>query len=112
MIDNNRLEQMLSNNKPEFILCAANHYDDGNDHMFQPFNIDKGFVIGGWRHPCVGYAYMGANPNAVRWDNCTQGFLTSKNRFLTRSEALNLVKENGQLTSPLIGGELTSEDLW
>ena len=41
-----------------------------------------------------------------------QGFLTTKNRFLTREEAYALVKETGQLKQPLIGGMLTSEDLW
>lgn len=41
-----------------------------------------------------------------------QGFLTTKNRFLNRAEALELVQHTGQLNKPLIGGVLTSEDLW
>jgi hypothetical protein len=56
--------------------------------------------------------YIALNPNAKRWDNCVQGFLTTKNRFLTRAEALELVTSTGQLTKPIIFGELTSEDLW
>jgi len=112
MKDTIRLNQHLANGNVEHVMCAANYYNDETDHEYQPYNIDKGFVIGGWRHPCIGQAYMSANKEAKRWDNCTQGFLTDKNRFLDRSEALELVKENGQLTKPIIGGELTSEDLW
>lgn len=119
MIDTKRLEAHLNNAKTEYVMCAANYYNDNEDHMYQPYNIDKGFVICGWRHPNAGYSYLGAANMRVpyvfpieRWDDCIQGFLTSKNRFLTRAEALELVKSNGQLTKPLLGGELSSEDLW
>lgn len=112
MIDQVRLENHLNNGKVELVLCAANYYNDGKDHMYQPYNIDKGFVIGGWRHPCIISTYYAANKDADSRDECIQGFLTSKNRFLTRNEALELVKSNGQLTKPILGGVLTSEDLW
>lgn len=107
-----RLDAHLNNGMVEYVMCSANYYDDNLDHSFQPYNIDKGFVICGWRHSCCGMAYMAANKEAKTWDHCIQGFLTNKNRFLTRAEALDLVKVNGQLTKPLIGGMLTSEDLW
>jgi len=112
MIDTIRLEAHLNNGKVEYIMCAANYYDDNQDHMFQPYNIDKGFVVCGWRHPCCGKTYMALNQNAKRWDDCEQGFLTTKNRFLTREEGLELVKQTGQLKGDIIGGVLTSEDLW
>lgn len=112
MIDEYRLKLKLENGKTEYIMCAANYYDDGVEHVHQPYNIDKGFVIGGWRHACIGNAYMAANKDAKRWDDCIQGFLTTKNRFLDRDESYELVKSNGQLTKPLLGGVLTSEDLW
>ncbi len=112
MIDKKRLENHLNNGEREYIMCAANHYDDGKDHPFQPYNIDKGFVVCGWRHANCGMTYLAMNPDKKRWDDCEQGFLTNKNRFLTRSEGYELVKETGQLTKPLIGGMLTSEDLW
>lgn len=111
MIDQIRLDNILANGEVEYVMCAANHYNDEEDHMFQPFNIDKGYIVGGWRHPCVGHSFLAAT-NAPRWDDCEQGFLTTKNRFLTRAEALVLVKETGQLTKPIQGGVLTSEDLW
>jgi hypothetical protein len=112
MIDKQRLEAHLNNGAIEYVMCAANYYNDEHDHMFQPYNIDKGFVVCGWRHPNCGMTYIAMNSNAKRWDDCIQGFLTTKNRFLTRSEALELVLSTGQLTKPIIGGELTSEDLW
>jgi len=112
MIDSKRLEAHLNNGKTEYVMCAANYYDDGNDHSYQPYNIDKGFVVCGWRHPCCGMSYLALNKDAKRWDDCIQGFLTTKNRFLNRREALELVKETGQLKGDIIGGELTSEDLW
>ena len=98
MIDTQRLEAHLANGETEYVMCAANHYDDGKDHMFQPYNIDKGFIVCGWRHACCGSAYMASNKDAKRWDDCTQGFLTTKNRFLNRQEAYELVTSTGQLT--------------
>jgi len=42
----------------------------------------------------------------------TQGFVTEDGTFLTRAEAEKLARQTGQLVGPIIGGELTSEDLW
>ena len=111
-IDKIRLDAHLANGETEYVMCAANYHDDGEDHLYQPYNIDKGFIIGGWRHPCIGNSYMAANKNATNYHGAIQGFLTTKNRFLTRAETLELVIETGQLTKPLLGGVLTSEDLW
>jgi len=112
MIDNERLEAHLLNGKPEFVMCAANYHDDGIDYIFKPFNIDKGFVVCGWRHPSCGEVYSIMNTDEPYWGDCVQGFLTTKNRFLNRENALELVQSNGQLLVPIIGSELTSEDLW
>lgn len=40
------------------------------------------------------------------------GFMTNAGRFLTRAQAQAVATQTGQLTKPIIGGELTSEDLW
>lgn len=112
MIDQKRLDAHLNNGEREYIMCAANYYDDGKDHPHQPFNIDKGFVVCGWRHGCIGMTYMALNKKAKRWDDCVQGFLTNKNRFLTRAEALPVARESGQVIGDILGGELTSEDMW
>ena len=112
MIDQKRLDAHMLNGEVELIMCAANWVDDGNDYFYQPYNIPTGIVFCGWRHSCIIQQYC-YNAYWVSFKkNTVQGFLTTKNRFLTRPEALKLVKSNGQLTKDLIGGILTSEDLW
>ena len=107
MIDKERLEAHLANGKTEWVMCAANYYDDGIDHNYKPYNIDKGLVYCGWRHACIFEIMPKDTPH-----HCIQGFLTTKNRFLNREEALKLVIETGQHDGNIIGGVLTSEDLW
>lgn len=154
MKDTERKQNILNNGKTEYVMAAAVWINDGNDAYFCPFNIDKGYVVSGWRHvQCWGsiWAITGKRQcefgrKGVNWED---GFLTTKNRFLNRTEALALVIENGQLVksffnlrindvckfctlkcasenNPLkscknriennrnliIGGTLTSEDLW
>lgn len=41
-----------------------------------------------------------------------QGFVTSKGRFVDRAEAERVARAAGQVTGEILGGELTSEDLW
>lgn len=108
MIDIERLNAHLNNGEREYVMCAAIHIDDGEHYKFKPYNIDTGLVYCGWRHSCI----IETIKDYRTFEDKIQGFLTNKNRFLTRAEALELVKSNGQLTEPIIGGVLTSEDLW
>jgi len=112
MIDKERLEEHLNNNKTEWVMCAANYVDDGVDYTFKPFNIDKGRVFSGHRHPQCFELMRELYPHEIWGQKTIQGFLTTKNRFLTRSEALELVISTGQHDGNIIGGALTSEDLW
>lgn len=112
MKDEKRLQEHLNNGQVEYIMCAANWIDDGVEHHYQPYNIGTGLVFCGWRHPCIFSQYANLFSFKEYSKFTTQGFLTTKNRFLTRKESLDLVKSNGQLKNPIIGGELTSEDLW
>jgi len=41
-----------------------------------------------------------------------QGFLTNHGDFVTREEAEVIARACGQMVGPIIGGVLTSEDLW
>jgi len=109
-IDQKRLDAHIANGAIEYVMCAAIWVDDDTEYHNQPYNIPIGVVYCGWRHPCVMYQYRSTFPVATVKE--VQGFLTTKNRFLNRAEALILVLENGQLTKPIIGGVLTSEDLW
>lgn len=103
------LQAHMNNEQVEYIMCAAIHLDDGKVYCFQPYNINAGVVLCGWRHPCI---FQQAEYFGLMFDGYTQGFLTTKNRFLSRDEAYKLARETGQLKHPLIGGTLTSEDLW
>lgn len=93
--------------KQEYVLCAAIHVEDGEKHVHQPKNIESGYVVTGWRHHnCFKIINLiGSKPY-----NHTQGFLTSKNRFLNRQEAGALAKQCGQLNYHT--DRLFSEDLY
>jgi hypothetical protein len=108
------------NTRPEFIICAANWYDDGEPQTFSPKNIKTGFVICGRRHHnCIsifakmmGFPYDERGLALMRTE--VQGFLTSHDRFVDRLEALAIARTQGQI----ITGEgnsklgLFSEDLY
>lgn len=108
MIDTERLEAHINNGEREYILCAAIWVETDEDYIFKPFNVDKGLVYSGWRHPQI----LEIIPKEYRTVRKVQGFLTNKNRFLNRHDSLELVKENGQLQGETYSSFLTSEDLW
>lgn len=89
----------------EYILCAANYYNDGIEHYHQPKNIEIGFVVCGRRHHnCIGtFAQIVGFPydeNGIKIMNTEeQGFLTNTNRFVSRLEALEIAKKANQLLS-------------
>ena len=31
--------------EPEYIMCAAIYFDDGEDYLYKPYNIDKGVSL-------------------------------------------------------------------
>ena len=95
----------------EYVICAAIHFDDGVEHVHQPKNINTGYVISGRRHHNC-FATLTAL-GIKREGEATQGFLTSKDRFLDRNQSMEVaiacgqVKEEGNIGSPLF-----SEDLY
>lgn len=104
----------------EYILVAANHYDDGTEHYHQPRNITSGFVIPGRRHHncialfslMVGFPY---DERGIKLMNTEiQGFLTNTDRFVGREEALEIARAAGQVLdeSDVRGNRLHSEDLY
>lgn len=100
----------------EYIICAANHYDDGSEQVHKPKNIKTGFVICGHRHhncidifaKIVGFPYSEEAFKILRTEE--QGFLTNTNRFVDREEAGEIAFAAGQ-TKELIK-RLHSEDLY
>lgn len=95
--------------KKEFILCAAIRRIKPNEciRVYHKQYQDIYEVELGWRHPDILHKFSGI----VSKNPQDQGFFTSKGRFVTREEAEVIAKEAGQVDK-LIGGILTSEDLY
>jgi hypothetical protein len=111
----------------ERIICSAIHYIHGPVHENQPAGIDSGFIISGRRHKdCYAalksIAYVVDQPrkaefmkDKIKREN--QGFITNRNRYVGRREAMLIAKAAGQLLRPdlhegMEDRELTSEDLY
>ena len=97
----------------EIVICAAIWVQDGKKRPHQPTNIPSGAVFCGLRH-CSIISQFAAYGIAHK-NRSVQGFLTSKNRFLTREEASELVKSNNQemvVDRSAIREQLYSEDLY
>lgn len=108
---NNDLEFLANNERPEYILCAAIHYQDGKVYQHQPKNIDNGIVICGRRHyNCftILYSLLGDNYNTKFIHD--QGFLTSKNRYVNRKEGAEIAFKSGQIKQEQ--KTMCSEDLY
>lgn len=103
-------------NKQEYILCAAIWYKELSLENFQilrirgmqPFNINEGIVISGWRHGnCIAItkALTGLRTVTLATDGVgehQQGFLTSKNRFVDRHEAMKIAFETNQVDESIV----------
>ncbi len=107
--------------KVEYITCAAIWYKDLTTQRLLPKNIDKGIVVCGHRHgQCIDVVATLSELRTVRFGpdsvgETEQGFMTSKNRFVDRMEAMGIAIKNKQvekdnLHNPMIG--LFSEDLY
>lgn len=105
----------------ERIICAAVWYKelqlkkDMPIETYLPKNLDRGIVFSGHRHGQCIYtkcAITGLR-DAESGDN-EQGFLTSKNRFVSREEALEIALRENQVIdhSQIRGNRLFSEDLY
>lgn len=111
---------MIDNSK-EYIICAAIWYNDGTEapRGFIAQNIDSGVVIGQWRHGnCInvratnpvwnskklaerynhdeGSIPMSTEKPDMHFDH-TDGFLTSRGRFVDRWQGMELAYLAGQV---------------
>jgi hypothetical protein len=99
--------------EPEIVICSA-------------VKLTNGMIFRGHRHTdCIKTAHAfvtwngGNNPGEHHWNNKdmieSQGFITSKNRYVGRHEAFNL-QVNAGIDSIAVGGyrgnQLFSEDLY
>jgi hypothetical protein len=109
--------------KFEYILCSAIWYKDLIlKHIFDsnvlPINCDKGLVFCGHRHSQCMYtmcSITGLRSALPEVGEYVQGFLTSKNRFVDRKQALEIALAVGQVDEKNLGNSLIglfSEDLY
>ena len=103
----------------EYILCAAIWYKDLplkrpevlEPRGFSPYNVERGIVFCGWRHPNCLYqmvALTGLTDHEA--GHGKQGFLTNTNRFVDRIEAGKIAFKAGQTDKE--NKFLYSEDLY
>lgn len=107
-------------NGEEYIICAANHYNDGIKQTFGPKNITEGFITCGRRHhncistfaQIVGFPYNEHGLALMKTEK--QGFLTSKDRWVSRLEAAEIAVRANQVDKENINWKLGlfSEDLY
>jgi hypothetical protein len=109
----------------EKIICAAVWYknfklkEEIPHNSFAPKNIDTGIVICGHRHHNCFYTMIvitGLTDMEIENQSgeIIQGFLTSKNRFVDRTEALEIALRENQVIdlNEVRGDRLFSEDLY
>ena len=105
------MSRRLDRNGKNYIVCAAIWYNDGKEHVHQPFNISSGFVICGHRHHnCFATAYILNGDEKLKGLDEVQGFITSGNEFVLREEAAIIAFNAGQTES--LCDKLFSEDIY
>ena len=101
----------------ERLLSSAIWLDDGLERPDPRHRVKTGLLFCGFRHPDIYATMFGSLTESTMKDarkhgRIREGFLTSLGRFVDRDEGLEIATRSGQLSKPLIGGVLTSEDLW
>ena len=105
----------------ERILCAAVWYKELELKkempigVYLPINLNKGIVFCGLRHGQCIYSKCAITglKDGESGEN-EQGFLTSKNRFVSREEGLQIALKQNQVLdlNEIRGDRLFSEDLY
>lgn len=98
MVNFKQLQDHLDNGEVEYVMCVANWICDGKHYKYKPFNIDKGCVISGWSRMQIYELSEFQFPKWLYQSKIIEGVLTNKNRFLKKSEVLELIESNKLLT--------------
>ena len=80
-----------------YILCSAIHILDDVVYDSQPYNIESGFVVQGRRHSDYYSNLMILGYDLSNNYKDIQGFITSNNRFVDRTEAYEIALQSGQV---------------
>jgi len=113
----------MKEDKIEKIICSAIWYkelplvrDDFPEGFSRPKNCDRGIVFCGHRHHNCLYQKVALTGLADHQSGLNiQGFLTNKNRFVDRKEALEIAMDANQVNVNELGNSLIglfSEDLY
>lgn len=95
----------------EYILCAAIYYDNGKKRGYSYNGKDTGLMICGLRHnDCFVVLFEITDANKLNKKNATQGFLTSRARFVDRKDAAAIAFKAKQIKGKI--NLLFSEDLY
>lgn len=92
---------MVIDTSKEYVICAAIWYtkefgDQESERGFVAQNLNKGVVVGQWRHPNVIHAYHQLTGGRTIGE--VQGFLTSEGNFVDRVQAMEIAYNAGQVT--------------
>lgn len=105
----------------ERIICSAVWYmdlpllKDMPTNVYLPKNLNKGIVFCGFRHgQCIYSKCAVTGLRDAESGDHEQGFLTSKNRFVSREEALIIALKQNQIKdmNEIRSDKLYSEDLY
>lgn len=102
----------------ERIYCAAIWYKDMPTPKYSPINIDTGLVVEGHRHADIIRTMVNllGKRTCQFGEDCAgeseQGFVTNKNRFVDRVEAMKIARAANQVISDTTFPQLYSEDLY
>ncbi len=97
----------------ETIICSAIWYGDLPTPAYRPINIDEGIVFCGHRHMhCLHQMVIMTGKKQSEAGREIQGFLTNKNRFIDREEAVKIAKKANQLIREVNPKMLFSEDIY
>lgn len=102
-------------NQPERILCAAIWYKEYpyNSESSTVKNVEGLVMIGRRHHNIISTVHNLLGKSSFQMGKHIQGFLTSKDRFVDRYEALLIAKEQNQILNlDDVRGQLYSEDLY
>ncbi len=103
------------NNTQEYIICSAIHYPNHTTQsVHKPKNIQSGLVLCGRRHHNIIIIYHELT-GLKTGEGTIQGFLTSKDRFVTREEAVPIALAANQIPfnrDVLDKKQLYSEDIY
>lgn len=106
----------------EKIICSSIWYKDLTlkkpkvlePKGFRPYNVNKGIVISGWRHPNCMYQMVAITGlRSCEVGEYVEGFLTNKNRFVDRIEGAKIALSSKQIVElNFSSNKLYSEDLY